>query len=530
MQHISSQRILRLVAPVIVLAVAACAFTPDDPDARAAHSDSRNNPNRPSLDLALENAEDFVTVFPGRYLPSEITHVQAYFADNAAINARGPVDVERLINGTLPDDTPGIGPVVHVSRDWVTYTNGKYDWENPLKTDPDYARAAGFSDIQASPFFAAHDDTYMAPYPPPARDTLLVSDLNHSVTTFEPIYPGDTLFLVTDHRQVVDLTPTEGSKYRSVAIQTQGSIYNQHGRKVNEVTFRVTESMKTFIDEKKPVGPPDFSIFWESPNWLSRPERVYSDDDWRKIREIWAGERRQGAAPLYWEDVEVGDKPAWTLDGPIESSVGPVSPWGLGKGGSRTLKAEILDEKVFATLIRNATDGIYRSADRNVMVPTPPPRPAAMAAPVRPGPPPPDGAVDTRDIHKDRIARSPLINYMGREFATRHVSNWMGDQGWLRTMSWSIMEPRSHWALGKGVPVNPAAERFLSRTQSVADRHLTTHGLTKDVAIVKSEVVSKYVLDDEPLVELVWWIETLDGDIWVEGLAVVRLPMKASAS
>ena len=36
-----------------------------------------------------------------------------------------------------------------------------------------------------------------------------------------------------------------------------------------------------------------------------------------EAKEIWAKEKRQGAAPLYWEDVKIGDQPTWTLEGPI---------------------------------------------------------------------------------------------------------------------------------------------------------------------------------------------------------------------
>ena len=45
-------------------------------------------------------------------------------------------------------------------------------------------------------------------------------------------------------------------------------------------------------------------------------------------------------------------------------------------------------------------------------------------------------------------------------------------------------------------------------------------------AIVKSQVYDKYVRDGEFLIELGWWIETIDGNIWEEGGATVKLPSK----
>jgi hypothetical protein len=102
----------------------------------------------------------------------------------------------------------------------------------------------------------------------------------------------------------------------------------------------------------------------------------------------------------------------------------------------------------------------------------------------------------------------------------------MGDHGWLYNIRWSIMDPRAHALYGKTVPVNPEAERYLYRVPQMKDKYVTAHGLTGDVAIVKSYVYDKYVRDGEFLVELVWWVETIEGDIWEEGGATVRLPSK----
>lgn len=473
-------------------------------------------------------AEKFEVLHPGVYPAREDELVRRYRAANRALEERGPIDVQRLIRGELPRDTPGLGPVIKVTEDWVRYQNARVDPENPLRNDRDYARKAGFADIQAFGTFGAHDDTFMLPYPPAARDTLLVSDLNHSVTMHRPIHPGDTLYLVADARELIDLTPASGSIYRSVAINTRGSIWNQRGEKVNDVVFRVTESIKTYKDPNDAPKNPGFFDMWEAPDWLARPAHFYTDDDWKTIREIWAQERRRGATPRYWEDVNLGDRPAWTLDGPVEASVAPVAPWGMGSGGSRTLKREIMDATTFATMIRGAKDGIWRLPDRAAHVPRPPPLPAGMTAPAG-GPPPDAGAIVTTDIHKEGARRAPLINYMGRDIAIRHLSNWMGDAGWLHEIRWSIMDPRANAAYGKPAPANPRAERFLDRLPGMKGRHVTEHGLTQDVAIVKSEVVGKLVRNDAFLVELVWWIETIDGRIWQEGAATVKLPSRRAA-
>jgi len=464
---------------------------------------------------------DFITLYPGVYTERERPLVEKYLAANRALEERGPVDVEALINGKLPKDTPGIGPVIEATEEIIRYNNSKYDPENPLLNDTAYARKLGYKDILAYPTFGGHDDTFMVPYPPQARDTLLVNGLNHSFFNYRPVYPGDRLFLVTNARHVVDLTPPEGSIYRSIAIQSEGSIYNQRGEKVTDVIFRVTENVKIYKEGKAPKNP-TFADVWEAPDWMRRPAHYYTDDDWEYIKSLWANEKRRGEEPLYWEDVRIGDEPTWTVDGPVEESVTPIPPWGMGLGGSRTMKKEIMDPKIFKTMIRGEKDGIYRLPRREDYVP---PIPSSVAPPPRRAPQE-EGAINTQDIHKKTETRSVLINYMGREYAIRHIYNWMGDRGWIFNIRWGIMPPELHACYGKIVPVNPAAERFLEKVPKMKNRHLTAHGLTGDLAIVKSYVYDKYVRDDKFMVDLAWWIETIDGYIWQEGGATVILPSK----
>jgi hypothetical protein len=467
----------------------------------------------------------FQVLYPGLYTPREAAVVQQYLAANQALKARGPIDVARLVKGELPKDTPGLGPVIPVTEAWVRYNNAKYDADNPLRNDAAYARKAGFADILAYPTFGAHDDSFMVPYPVAARDKLFVSDLNHSVTSYRPIYPGDTLYLVADEREVIDLTPPQGAIQRSLAINTKGSVYNQRGEKVNDVVFRVTEGIKVFKNPADAPKSPSFFDIWEAPDWLSRPAHFYTDADWQFIRKVMSEEKRRGAEPLYWEDVAVGEHPSWTIDGPIEASVAPVPPWGMGAGGSRSIKRELLDPGLSKGLLRGAKDGIWREAQRVRQVPVVPPSPV----PAVEGAPTADaGAIVTTDIHKDGVKRSPLVNYMGRDLAIRHIGNWMGDKGWLQTIRWSIMDPRASEQRGIAVPHNPRAEHFLDKVPSMKGRYVSEHGLTQDVALVKSEVVGKQVRDGAFYADLVWWIETIDGQVWLEGEASVKLPSRRS--
>ncbi|HLA82699.1 MAG TPA: hypothetical protein VJP78_13980 [Thermoleophilia bacterium] len=466
---------------------------------------------------------DFETLYPGVYGERESGAVERYLAGNKALEERGEINVQALVVGSLPPDTPGLGPALPVTEAMVRYNNKKYDPENPLLNDASYARSLGYQDILAMPCYGAHDDTFMVPYPPEARDTLLVSQLNHSVTNYRPVHPGDTLYLVTDSRCLVDRTPGEGSIYRHATLASRGSVYNQRGEKVNDVIFSVVESLKTYKDGKRPAKM-GFAEMWEAPDWTSRPAHYYTDTDWEFIKGVWAGEQRRGADPLYWEAVNIGDEPSWTADGPIDESLSPTAPYGMGTGGSRTLKKEIMDPAIFKTMVRSETDGIYRLPYKEDYVPAVPDgvKPFFITGQEEGE----QGSVDTQDIHKAGPDRAALINFLGRDIAIRHINNWMGDHGWLHRIRWGIMPAEAHAALGKTVPANPDAEYFLGRVPYMSGRQVLAHGLAGDLALVKSYVYDKYVRDGEFIAELAWWIETIERDIWLAGDATVGLPSK----
>jgi acyl dehydratase len=479
---------------------------------------TKRRSNMPTLDT-----DDFEVVFPGAYTARERPSLAKYLSDNHALQERGPIDPQALGAGTLPAGTPGVQPGLPVREDMVRYNNAKYDPENPLLNDAAYARARGYRDILAMPCFGAHDDTFMAPCPAEMRDTLLVSQLNHSVTTYRPICPGDVLYMVADRRSVTDLTPTEGSVYRSLALRTEGSVYNQRGEKVNDTVWRVVESMRQFKPGRRPedFDPADL---WESPDWIRRPGHFYTDADWELIIHIWSKEHRLGARLRHWEDVKVGDEPAWTADGPIDDTVMPTTPFGQGTGGTRTLRREIMDPASRRLLIRGEGDGVYRTPRRDDYAP-PIPEHTGVVAPVPAFAE--DGVVDTRDIHRVVAgARAPLINFYGRDIAIRHLHNWMGEDAWLKNIRWGLMPASTMAAYGKPAPVNPDAVRFLDPVPYMRGRDAEEHGLTRDLALVKSYVYDKYVCDGEFLVELAWWIEAITGHIWLTGGATIELPSR----
>ena len=474
---------------------------------------------------------DFVTLYPGVWTDTEKEGVEKWIAENKAIDDRGPVDIKALISGNLPKGTPGVGTKLVVTREMMLYNANKYDPENPVLNIAEYAKKLGYKDIIAYPTFAPNDDVVMPKYP--SRDKLLVSDLNHNITCYKPIYPGDTIYTVINKRYFIDATPPEGDTYRRVCIYSEASLYNQNGEKVNDAIFRCTENIRILKKGKTAIADGGPMPAWESPDWKSRPNHIYTDADWDKIRKIWSEEKRQGETPLYWEDVKVGTYTTKTVDGPIMASVTPTEPFGMGTGGSRTLKKEIMDPETFKTMHKDE-NGIWLPAKESDYIPAVPPlaqggQEAPAPAAAAPAAEQSGADINTADIHKTAGSdRAVIFNFVGRDFAVRNINNWMGDKGWFYNIRWSIMAPSAMAAVGKRTIQSPIAERYVHRVPLLAqaNRVVNTHPLSYDVGIVQAYVEKKYVRNNEFFVDLVWWVEDINGNIFEEGGATVRLPSK----
>jgi acyl dehydratase len=491
------------------------------------------------------NPNNFLKLYPGVFTPKEKTLAEKYLADNKALEERGCI-LQDIIKGTIGKDTIGFGNSIKLTETMVRYFNGIRDPENPIYTNAEYAKKLGYKDIIAYPAIAAHDDSFMVPYPPKARDTLLVADLIHSNTFYKPNYPGDTLYLINNSRHVTDLTPEKGSIYRSLELVTDGSVYNQRGEKVMDVRYTVEENIKIYKEGLAPANP-GFADFWEEWKSGAQVEKgsapaaeqsesgkiyYYTDADWKTIKDIWSKEKRQGSIPLYWEDVRIGDQPAWTLEGPLDSGISVAVPWGMGLGGNHSLKKEVMDPEIFKTLVRDTTDGIYRPADLASYIPEiPKEAQTGMAFGEM-------GAVDAQlgGSTSKKVSVSyggaGMMNFARRDMAIRQISNWIGDHGWIHNIRWGGLFSRDMIATAYGKPApapNSAAETFLNKVPKDVLKIPSASGIrAASFIIVKSYVYNKCVKDGEFFVDLAWWIETFPGgSLWGQGGATVKLPSKS---
>ena len=468
-------------------------------------------------------------LYPGVYTEKEQAALDAYKAEKDAINNRGDINIDDLIHGRLPQGTPGVGRVDTIDEKKLKSNYLMPDPTNPLYFDKQYGKNSPYGDNIAFPLMVAHDGAFFDAMPHELRDTLTISGLTHDFDLLKPIYEGDRLYYVTDEQTYTDITPKEGSEFRTFDITGKGRVYNQKGELVCRGRSRVKESLRVLAEGSttpKMVGQ-------DCPDWWSMaPVEYTTDEQWEVIRDYWAKEKRRGAEPLYWEDVNVGDMPQPTVDGPFKmievggppmmppedgdmpDSHGPHAPDGMedmpegippmpgmkkGSGDTRTIRLQMEDPETFKRMVRDPVNGNWYLPE------------------------------DTPN-HDEK--RSIIMNFHARDMAYRMISNWMGDHGWVSNIKWRIMRKTPGYDTPED-PDNPPS--FVKDVPYSADPNLENwydnqqHGLEHDFLITRGYVTKKFEQDGEKYVELQWWISRLFGKVYEEGVAIIKLPSRDGA-
>lgn len=438
----------------------------------------------------------YETFYPRAFNQDDQKIIDEYMARLYAIRSGGPVDVQGMIDGRVnADNDPRIrgdflGDVTTIEHHQAENERLNYDPHNPLYSDDEYARKMGYAGkIYIPPTYDL--SVNWREMPPALRDNLVISGLNHHIEFYAPIYPGDTLYPITEYADARELTPEGGSEYRTFAISGGGSVYNQRGELVQKRYSVTKESLRRHTDPKKRNHIP--VPVWECPEWWNlRPRHVYTKEDWETIKDVWSKESRRSETPLYWDEVSIGDQPLKFLEGPV-SQLEQIKYHGHMEVGSPALKEVMGDPMLSQTLLLDAF-GEYHE---------------------------PNGVGHLED---GRIPghRPCFYNFMPVNFVIRAIFNWAGDRARLKSVDWRIMCQMPGYE--DSVPAYDDGRQYIGRVPLLKGKAVTSHGMAGDVIWVKSYVVDKRQTDGENLVELIWWLETIDGVIYQEGSAVVALP------
>jgi acyl dehydratase len=375
-----------------------------------------------------------------------------------------------------------------------------FDWWNPLWHERSYAASTRYGDIIAPPFF-------LSALAGAGLDMVVVPGVGRwsgandggMWELYRPLEPGDVVRVWQERPAITDVTAGNGP--RSFHIDTTWVFVNQHNERVAAFTSFLTNSFATTAGGSSgsnaagtgapggpggagpgaggpPPGgaspPPGAPPGGGGPPWLVGRERIkYSAEDWKHIDALAHQEVIRGAKIRYWEDVSVGEEtapviaePTTVLDmikvgGDIVMTIPPLRemPRELGK--------ELSQDEC----------GVYHNLVEGHFTPL-------------------------------NSATSMHFMAFGENVMARLVTNWMGDDGWMRRFDAS----------------HRSADVRIKRSKLLASKQIVGgHGVGGDAVIAHAEVVKKYVEGSEHLVELVVWTESLRGQVWQTATATVKL-------
>jgi acyl dehydratase len=333
------------------------------------------------------------------------------------------------------------------------YAHGIGD-DNPLWCDPEYAAKSHYGGIVALPSFLFSTSRIVSGYVgglPGVHAMWSGSDW----TWHKPVRRNDEIHTEAHLKDLVE----HQTRFAGRAVQQiyHVDFFNQQGDKVAEAD---SWCFRTERDHAREQGTKYKDV-------RSREPRRYTDEELGEAYKLYRGEEVRGATPRYWEDVKEGEDLPTMFKGPM--TVTGFIAYAQGWGGLY-IKANKMAWKLI-----DAHPGV--GIKNRFGIPDVPERvhwEEDFALEV--------GAPGAYDYGPERTS-----------WLTHHLTNWMGDTGFLHKASCKI---RRH---------NPEG----------------------DMLFIKGKVKRKYVEDGKHLVEIEQEARNQDGELSVVGSGVVVLPARA---
>ena len=394
------------------------------------------------------------------------------------------------VDGTVPfhDPRPPM-PARPLSEQMILAYNRLWDKYNPLYNDPEYARAHGHPSVPAYPVFMAGAGADVDPFPKTGFDGFYYTNDGTDIYYARNLYAGDVLEVrrregVKD--DFLDLS-VPGGTVRKFRMGGWRDRYDQNGKLVFKCYGSVTEAYKKYAVDETEF---DFSENMEEWTTYAAPAHYTTDEDYARIRSLWAREVITGDDTPYWEDVDVGQEIAPTCtDGPVTYM--HMNYWHQIGDLSIFTREELSDPAFMKNYYRDR-NGAYLDetavhfGNRNI-----------------PG------------------ARTYWFNDTAAKLVCRTLTNFVGNKGRVSRFSWKMF-PFYREIQGEHL----GAEMF-DKVPFMRGRFADRHGSEGDTCIGRAVVTGKYINDaGEHCCEMACWGETLDGNIIIACPSEVVLPSK----
>ena len=333
------------------------------------------------------------------------------------------------------------------------YAHGIGD-DNPLWCEPAYAAKTRFGDVIALPSFLFATSRIISGYVggiPGVHAMWAGADW----TWHKPVPRNQAIGTEAWLKDLIE----HDTKFAGRAIQQiyHVNFFNPAGDLVAEAD---SWCFRTDRDQAREQGTKYSEV-------RARPPRVYTDEDLERVYELYAAEAIRGATPRYWQDVTVGDKLPTMAKGPM--TVTGFIAYAQGWGGLyiRANKLAWRQAQHHPGLGIKNRFGIPDCPERVHWEPE-------FALMV--------GAPGAYDYGPERCS-----------WLTHHLTNWMGDNGFLRSATCKI---RRH---------NPEG----------------------DLLFIDGTVVRRFEEDGRHLVEIEQAAHNQDGELSVLGSGIVELPSRS---
>lgn len=405
------------------------------------------------------------------------------------------------MNGKGPQmpPMPGMGPDTANAQDMIDYAK-KWAPYNPLFQDENYAAESCWGGLIAYPTFKEprgmggfmiRGDLGLEYRGMAEGEQIVGNGMDHEIFYYKPIRPGDLFTSEVGEKEFRDITPKEGSTVRCLWSSTETKMYNQEGDLVARSIMRSGSNFKRYRDpaDRVPGQRPRKNMA------QFREPHYYTEEDYDYIRSLWKGEYLRGKNTLYWEDVNIGDEPAPTCDGPV-TAIELIRLHGETILRSPSMRDAIMKGDMSRYEVDDYNlhymDWAQHYCDRNI-----------------PG---------ARPVYYNTTARNQCI---------RMVTNWCGDDGFVSKVAWRLI-----YETGKPFNTFPETWERPSYLLKVpylkeAGRYMNTHGIAPDTSISRGYVTDKYIGEDGGhYVELSAWVEDLDKNIMQEMAFTVLLPSR----
>ncbi|WP_233808871.1 FAS1-like dehydratase domain-containing protein [Paraburkholderia sp. HP33-1] len=355
------------------------------------------------------------------------------------------------------------------SKELIHHMATAADFKNPLYRDEQYARNTRWGGIIAPPFYyhaILHGGRICFLTMPP-EDGIVRSErvlMIQQGDFYQPIRPGDSFKIWLGPTKIIDVTKSGENSLRQFKLVRVVSYINQR----DEVVCSNTDThFYTLYPPKKEAGAYMHFVMEknEGEKGDDKPmsytkELSYTKEEIETIDRLYAHEQRRGGEIRYWEDVQVGEELPSIVMGPLTAWDTVVAMQGFGAGSVtmndlRTIGADTV-------LVDPRTNIPHQDIELHLL----------------------DNMAQLVSSYSTTLLGPPILH-----FFSRLVTNWAGDDGFVRRLTWTKLAntPMGDTIFGRG------------------------------------RVTRKYVENGEYLVDVDVWMESNRGFISNVGPATVSL-------